>query len=199
MSHSTDALTLARYMAGEFSNMAQAIANPPLFAHIKVCMRPLPNHFFDGQGLYLEQAYSSDTDDPYRLRVFHIKPVDDHLELIHYKPKEDAKAKFVGAARNPVQMKDFSLTDLEPMPGCDMLVTWQDNGFHGVVEEGKGCKIMRNNKESYLDNSFEISANALISIDRGRDPVTDEILWGSLAGAFEFAKIKDFSAEVQPH
>ncbi|MGB2927169.1 MAG: chromophore lyase CpcT/CpeT [Limnothrix sp.] len=199
MSHSTDAIALARCMAGEFSNMAQAIANPPLFAHIKVCMRSLPNSFFEGQGLYLEQAYSSDTSDPYRLRVFHIKPVDDHLELIHYKPKDEAKAKFVGAARNPAQLKEFSMEDLDPMPGCDMLVTWSGTNFQGTVQAGKGCKVVRNNKDSYLDNSFEITENALISIDRGRDPVTDEIVWGSLAGAFEFEKIKDFSAEVQPH
>ena len=199
MSHSTDAHTLARWMAGEFSNEAQALANPPLWAHIKVCMRPLPNQFFDGYGLYLEQAYSSDTSAPYRLRLFHIKPVDDHMELVHYKPKDDAKTKYMGAARNPAMMQHFDRADLDPMPGCDMIVTWSGTSFKGTVQAGKGCRVVRYNKESYLDNSFEITDNALISIDRGRDPVTDEILWGSLAGAFEFEKINNFSGEVQPH
>lgn len=198
MSHSTDAFALARWMAGEFSNEAQALANPPLFAHIKVCMRPLPNTFFGGHGLYLEQAYSSDTSDPYRLRLFHIKPVGDRLELVHYKPKEDVKTKYVGAARNPAMMRDFSMDDLEPMPGCDMIVTWSGISFQGTVQAGRGCRVVRYNKESYLDNSFEVTANSLISIDRGRDPVTDAIVWGSIAGAFEFEKINNFSAEVQP-
>lgn len=198
MSHSTDAQTLARWMAGEFSNYEQALANPPLFAHIKVCMRPLPNHFFDGYGLYLEQAYSSDTSAPYRLRLFHIKPEGDRLELIHYKPKDEIKEKYIGAARNPSMMREFAMADLEPMPGCTMLVHWDATKFKGVVEAGRGCKVVRYNKESYLDNSFEITENALISIDRGRDPVTDEIVWGSIAGAFQFEKINNFSSEVQP-
>jgi hypothetical protein len=196
MSHSTDALTLARWMAGEFCNFNQAIVNPAFYANIRVCMRPLPQSFFDGYGLFLEQAYRSDVGNPYRLRAFHIKPVEDHLELIHYKPKEEVKAQFFGASRNPELLKNLTFDMLEPMPGCDMIVTWENGCFKGIVESGKGCKVFRNNKESYLDNSFEITADNLISIDRGRDPVTDEIVWGSLAGAFEFDKINNFSAEV---
>ena len=34
MSHATDILTLGRWMAADFSNQAQAFANPPFFAHI---------------------------------------------------------------------------------------------------------------------------------------------------------------------
>ncbi|AFY36670.1 protein of unknown function DUF1001 [[Leptolyngbya] sp. PCC 7376] len=196
MSHSTDAKALATWMAGEFSNFDQALANSALFAHIKVCMRPMPQEFFEGYGLFLEQAYSSGLEQPYRLRVFHIKPVGDHLELIHYKPKEEIKEQFFGASRNLDILKTVTMEALDPMPGCDMIVTFENGAFQGVVQEGKGCKVFRNNTESYLDNRFEITANNLISIDRGRDPVTDEIVWGSLAGAFEFKKIKNFSAEV---
>ena len=183
-------------MAGEFSNFDQALANSALFAYIKVCMRPMPQDFFDGYGLFLEQAYNSALDQPYRLRAFHIKPVDDHLELVHYKPKKEIQEKFFGASRNLDILKTITMADLEPMPGCDMVVTWENNSFQGVVQEGRGCKVFRNNKESYLDNRFEITEKNLISIDRGRDPVTDEIVWGSLAGAFEFKKIKSFAAEV---
>ena len=96
-------------------------------------------------------------------------------------------------------MREFTMADLDPMPGCTMLVHWDATRFKGVVEAGRGCKVVRYNKESYLDNSFEITENALISIDRGRDPVTDEIVWGSIAGAFQFEKINNFSSEVQPH
>ena len=196
MTHSTDAKTLACWMAGEFSNFDQALTNSALFAHIKVCMRPMPYDFFNGYSFFLEQAYSSNTSDPYRLRVFHIKPVGEHLELIHYKPTDAATGKIKGAARDLSILSKVSMEDLEPMPGCDMIVTWEGNCFKGIVEEGRGCRVFRNNKESYLDNRFEITENHLNSIDRGRDPETDEILWGSLAGAFEFDKINDFAAEV---
>ena len=46
MSNSTDVKALAKLMAGDFSNEAQAIENPPFFAHIRVCMRPLPHSLF---------------------------------------------------------------------------------------------------------------------------------------------------------
>ena len=56
MTHSTDIVTLGRWMAADFSNQAQAFENPPFFAHIRVCMRPLPVEVLDGLSLYLEQA-----------------------------------------------------------------------------------------------------------------------------------------------
>ncbi len=194
MSHSTDTLTLARWMAGDFSNQEQAIANPPFFAHIRVCMRPLPQDFFGGVGFFLEQAYDFTLHAPYRLRVFHMQAQDDHIKLIHYKLKEGEK--FHGAARDRDRLQHLSHDDLEAMPGCNMVVTWNGKSFQGVVESGKGCIVVRNGKESYLDNTFEISADQFLSLDRGRDPVTDEQLWGSVAGAFRFQKRTDFAAEV---
>ena len=41
MTHSPDIVTLARWMAADFSNQAQVFENPAFFAHIRVCMRPL--------------------------------------------------------------------------------------------------------------------------------------------------------------
>ncbi|NJL53411.1 MAG: chorismate-binding protein, partial [Hydrococcus sp. SU_1_0] len=48
----------------------------------------------------------------------------------------------------------------------------------------------------YLDNSFEITDQQLISFDRGRDPETDELVWGSIAGPFEFFPLASFADEV---
>ncbi|MEB3268021.1 MAG: CpcT/CpeT family chromophore lyase, partial [Leptolyngbya sp.] len=53
MTHSADIATLARWMASDFSNREQAIENPPLYAHIRVCMRPLPYDLLSGVSLYL--------------------------------------------------------------------------------------------------------------------------------------------------
>ena len=56
--------------------------------------------------------------------------------------------------------------------------------------------VIRKGKESYLDNSFQINEEKLISFDRGRDPITDELLWGSVAGPFHFTRINSFANEV---
>jgi hypothetical protein len=194
MSHSTDIKALARLMAADFSNQQQSFENPPFFAHIRVCMRPLPDSLLGGTSLFLEQAYDFLPNQPYRLRVFKIDVVDDHLELEHYKLKEETK--FYGASRNLDILKNLTLDDIEKMNGCDMIAEWHGDHFKGYVKPGKACIVVRKGKESYLDNSFEINEEKLISFDRGRDPITDELLWGSVAGPFDFRRVQSFANEV---
>jgi hypothetical protein len=84
------------------------------------------------------------------------------------------------------------------MCGCGMNVQWTGSSFKGQVEPGKKCLVERKGQQSYLDNEFEIldQGNRLISLDRGRDLVTDERLWGSIAGPFEFTRVQNFSGEI---
>lgn len=194
MTHSTDIKTLARWMASDFSNQEQAFENPPFFAHIRVCMRPLSTDFLGCTSFFLEQAYDFMLNKPYRLRVFKINLVDDHIELEHYKLKEQEK--FFGASRDLQRLQNLTVEDLEEMPGCDMIVTWTGQSFKGEVKPGKGCIVERNGKTTYLDNSFEIHENKLISYDIGRDPETDELVWGSVAGPFQFQRWASFANEV---
>jgi len=195
MSNSTDIKTLASWMAADFSNQEQAYENPPFFAHIRVCMRPLPWDFLEGTSLFLEQAYDFMLNVPYRLRVFTIKVVEDHLELAHYTFKEPEK--FYGAARNTQLLQKLTVDDLEIMPGCDMIVEWTGHSFKGYVKPGKACIVERKGKKTYLDNSFEIDQEKLISYDLGRDLETDEMVWGSVAGPFYFTPRSSFADEVE--
>ncbi len=195
MTHSTDIPTLVRWMAGDFSNQAQAFENPPFFAHIRVCMRPIPFELMDGVGLFLEQAYDFMLQNPYRLRVLRFVVINDRIEIEHYTIAEEAE--FHGAARKPELLAKLTRDRIIKMSGCTMITDWTGTSFKGYVEPGKGCRVVRNDKETYLDNSFEISPQGLISLDRGRDLETDEHLWGSIAGAFEFTQTTSFANEVQ--
>lgn len=194
MSHATDTSTLLKWMAADFSNQAQAIENPPFFAHIRVCMRPLPPSFLPGSCLYLEQAYDFMLSQPYRVRVLHFLPQADHILLENYSFKEQDAV--IGAGRDAEKLAEISVDQIEKMPGCDMTVRWTGHSFIGKVVPGKNCIVVRKGKTSYLDNEFEITDNKLISYDRGRDPETDELLWGSVAGPFEFEKRQRFAHEV---
>ena len=194
MSHATDVSTLLKWIAADFSNQAQAIENPPFFAHIRVCMRPLPSGFLSGSCLYLEQAYDFMLGQPYRVRVLHFLPQADHILLENYSCKEQDTV--IGAARKPEKLTTLTADQLEKMPGCDMTVRWTGHSFIGKVVPGKNCIVVRKGKTSYLDNEFEITNERLISYDRGRDPETDELLWGSIAGPFEFEKRQRFEDEV---
>ena len=195
MTHSTDIPTLVSWMAGDFSNQAQAFENPPFFAHIRVCMRPLPYELMDGVGLFLEQAYDFMLHNPYRLRVLKFVIVNDKIEIEHYTIEPEAK--FHGAARNPELLQQLTRDQIIKMSGCTMITEWTGSTFKGYVEPGKGCKVFRNGKDTYLDNSFEISPQQLISLDRGLDMETDERVWGSIAGPFEFTQTVSFADEVQ--
>ena len=195
MTHSTDIPTLVSWMAGDFSNQAQAFENPPFFAHIRVCMRPLPYALMDGVGLFLEQAYDFQLHNPYRLRVLKFVIVNDKIEIEHYTIEPEAE--FHGAARKPELLEQLTRDKIIKMSGCTMITDWTGSTFKGYVEPGKGCKVFRNGKDTYLDNSFEISPQQLISLDRGLDMETNERVWGSIAGPFEFTQIASFADEVE--
>ena len=194
MSHSTDILTLARWMAADFSNQEQAIENPPFFAHIRVCMRPLPPEFLSGTSLLLEQAYDFLLGQPYRLRVLNLKVVDDLIGIENYKIKEQEK--FYGAARDRDRLQELTPDHLEKLPGCDFIVRWSGRSFQGEVEPGKACKVVRKDKETYLDSTFEVDENTLTSWEKGLDPQTGKQIWGAIAGAFHFTKRESFAHEV---
>ncbi|MDZ8094119.1 MAG: chromophore lyase CpcT/CpeT [Nostoc sp. DedQUE04] len=195
MTHSTDIATLARWMAADFSNQEQAFENPPFYAHIRVCIRPLPLELFSGVSLFLEQAYDFALNQPYRMRVMKLIPAENHIAIEHYTVKQEEK--FYGASREPERLKELSLDQLEKMPGCNMIVEWTGKSFKGRVEPGKGCIVFRDGKNTYLDNEFEIDAKEFFSLDRGRDLDTDERLWGSIAGPFHFLRWGNFADEVK--
>jgi hypothetical protein len=182
-------------MAADFSNQEQAFANPPFFAHIRVCMRPLPIDLLSGVSLFLEQAYDFSLATPYRLRVLKLITHDGRIEIENYLVRDEQV--FYGASRDLNRLSQLQASQLEKMPGCNAIVEWAGSRFKGRVEPGKACIVVRNGKTTYLDNEFEIDADHFTSHDRGRDPETDEQVWGSIAGPFEFVRWASFADEVK--
>ncbi|MDJ0556486.1 MAG: chromophore lyase CpcT/CpeT [Microcoleaceae cyanobacterium MO_207.B10] len=194
MTNSTDIATLARWLAADFSNQQQAFENPPFFAHIRVCMRPLPYELLDGLSLYLEQAYDINLNQPYRVRILKLVPAEDHIDIENY--AIDQEKTFYGASRDPQRLENLKIEQINKLPGCNFITKWTGNCFKGQVEPGKACTVVRKGKITYLDSNFEIDEHKFISHDRGRDPETDEHLWGAIAGPFEFVRWASFADEV---
>jgi hypothetical protein len=195
MTHSTDIVTLARWMAADFSNQEQAFENPPFFAHIRVCMRPLPSEFLSGFSFYVEQAYDYMLNNPYRVRVLNLIAAGDRIEIENYCIKQEQQ--FYGASRELQRLQALSSDSLEKLPGCNMIVEWTGHSFKGKVEPGKGCTVVRQGRKTYLDSEFEIDGDKFTSLDRGRDPETNEHVWGSVAGPFHFVRWHSFADEVK--
>ncbi len=189
-----DLLTLATWMSGDFSNWDQAIANPPFFAHIRVCIRALPVALSNsGIWLYSEQAYDYELNRPYRTAILQLLLADDAeypINIENYKLKDASN--YFGASREPDKLQLLKLADVDYLAGCKMLVqSTERQSFQGKVE-GTGCMVVRNGQETYLASEFEISADFFNSLDRGYNPITRERVWGSIAGAFEFKKKVQF-------
>lgn len=195
MTHSTDIATLARWMAADFSNQEQAYENPPFFAHIRVCMRPLPKELLSGVSFFVEQAYDFTLNNPYRVRVLKLINAGDRIEIENYTVKQEEQ--FYGASREPKRLLALTSTQLQKLPGCNMIVEWTGYSFQGKVEPGKGCIVFRKGKNTYLDSEFEIDEDKFISLDRGLDRETNEYVWGSLAGPFHFVRWGSFADEVK--
>ncbi|WP_413166177.1 chromophore lyase CpcT/CpeT [Capilliphycus salinus ALCB114379] len=195
MTHSTDIETLARWMASDFSNQPQAFDNPPLFAHIRVCMRPLPKEFLDGVSLYLEQAYDYIINQPYRVRILKLVPQEDYIDIENYAIENQEQ--FYGASRQPERLQDLKIEQLRKLPGCTFMTRWTGHSFRGEVEPGKGCIVERKGKVTYLDSWFEVHENGMTSHDRGLDSETHEHVWGSVAGPFQFVRWASFASEVK--
>ncbi|NEQ76448.1 MAG: chorismate-binding protein [Okeania sp. SIO2D1] len=194
MTNSTDILTLARWLAADFSNQQQAFENPPLFAHIRVCMRPLPYELLNGLSLYLEQAYDITLNKPYRVRILKLVPAADHIDIENY--AIDQEEAFYGASRDPQRLQAFKTEQIKKLPGCNFITKWTGHSFQGEVEPGKACTVVRKGQTTYLDSHFEIDEHKFISHDRGRNPETDEHIWGAIAGPFEFIRWASFANEV---
>lgn len=102
MSSFATLLTLAHYLAGEFDNREQAIADPVWYVHLRLWQRPVPLFTEDSLTLFAEQANILQPEQPYRQRLLRLKPTDtsqDALQVQYYAFKNPNA--FKGAGRRP--------------------------------------------------------------------------------------------------
>jgi len=183
---------LVRMLSGGFSNQVQAFENPPLYAHILVKFRPLPQ--LAPGSLLLEQSYAINPAAPYRIRVLRAELQGDQL-IIHNQALVNDQ-RFWGAVDDAELRSQIQPADLRLLEGCAYVVKEDGNGFVGEVEPGCRCLVERKGATSYLVSRLELNSDGMRTIDRGHDPVTHEHLWGSLPGPFEFARTDDYSNEI---
>lgn len=183
---------LVGLLAGGFSNQDQAFDNPPLYAHILVTVRPLPQ--LATGSLLLEQSYALEPSRPYRIRVLRVEADGEQLIIENQAIAEEQR--FWGSTREPERMEAIRNEDLHPLLGCRYMVRAQGQGFVGEVEPGCRCLVERKGSIAYLVSRFEIEPGRMQTIDRGHDPQTHEHLWGSLAGPFDFRQTDDYSQEI---
>ena len=184
---------LVQMLCAGFSNQTQAFENPPLYAHILVRFRPLPQ--LAPGSLLLEQSYAINPAAPYRIRV--LKPerhADGSLRILNQSLHDEQR--FWGSIDDASKRDAIRAEDICLLEGCTYVVQEQGDGFRGEVEPGCRCLVERKGSTAYLVSSFELDSRGMRTIDRGHDPNTHEQLWGSLAGPFEFERTHDYSGDI---
>jgi CpeT protein len=190
----SDLLTLASWMAGDFSNQKQSFVNPQLYAHIHIFFRPLAFEFFSAIGFYSEQAYDHDLWTPYRQGVHKLVDNGDRIYIENYSLKDPVL--YAGAARELDILKTITPESIERRYNCSMVFTRKGETFLGSVEPGNQCLIPRNGRQTYLVSEVEITEHTWVSLDKGMDIETHEQIWGSTAGPLQFEKRESFAEEL---
>ena len=185
-----------RLLCGEYSNEEQAFNNPPLYSHILISYRPLPQ--LKRGSLLLHQAYAVTHTSPYRLRVVRVESYGNKtLKIWNHRlkvPKYFNMAISDATLRNQIRPEDLILLE-----GCHYIVQENADGFHGSLEEDCQCLVQRNGQETYLVSEFELNSSVMKTTDRGHDLQTHKHLWGSIAGAFWFQRTVEWTKEIPQH
>ncbi|MEM7725065.1 MAG: chromophore lyase CpcT/CpeT [Cyanobacteria bacterium P01_A01_bin.45] len=189
-----DLITLAQWMAGDFSNKKQSDQNPQLFAHIHIFFRPLAYDFFSGIGFYSEQVYDYDLWNPYRQGVHRLVDCGEYIYIENY--GLDDPMLYAGAARNLDILKTITPENIERRYNCSMVFRREDKIFRGSVEPGNKCLINRKGKQTYLVSDVEVTESTWLSLDKGMDLETHTQVWGSENGSLNFEKCESFADEV---
>lgn len=206
MTLTSELIALGQYLAGEFDNREQAIADPAWYVHLHLWQRPVPVELFSEPSLTLfaEQANILHRDRPYRPRIMQLRQLPDsggspQLEVQYFMFKDPSQ--FMGAGRQPSLLQQLNPAQVEPLPGCTLTVSQNrltDGTYHfaASLPSGARCCFPYKGETRQVDLGFEASPTELFSFDKGIDPNTGKALWGAVLGPFHFTKRHDFSGEL---
>jgi hypothetical protein len=190
---SSNLLTLASYLTGEFENSEQAAAEPVWYVHLRLWQRPITLFDEDSITLFAEQSNIMSLQNPYRQRLMRLQPVSgtpQALQVQYYEFKDPASVK--GAGNNSDLLKSVTLDQISLLPGCVLNVSLQE-GDRFVAEPSIGdrCCFNYQGEVKQVVLGFEVSANEYLTYDKGIDPKTNKALWGAMMGPYRYTKTQN--------
>ncbi|MBD6617986.1 chorismate mutase [Komarekiella sp. 'clone 1'] len=198
MSFSPQLIALGEYLAGEFDNREQAIAEPIWYVHLRLWQRPVNLFPEDSITLFAEQANIVNLDQPYRQRIIRLRhgsDFDASLEVQYYMPQDPGALK--GAGHNPDLLNTLTPDQLDLLPGCILTVnpeTLAPNHYKfAATQLPETCCSF-----TYLGNSvqvslgFEATAVEFHSYDKGIDSTTGKATWGAILGPYRYTKREQY-------
>jgi CpeT/CpcT family (DUF1001) len=193
MSLSPQLIALGDYLAGEFDNQEQAMAEPVWYVHLRLWQRPVNIFSEDSITLFAEQANIVNLNQPYRQRIMRLKQEAESLEVQYYMPKDPASLR--GAGSNPTLLNSLTSEQLDLLPGCLLSVTQATLApnlyrFTASPYPGKICSFTYLGNTIQVSLGFEATEATFLSYDKGIDSESGKATWGALAGPYRYTKIK---------
>eukprot|EP00189_Rhodosorus_marinus_P013729 CAMPEP_0184739292 /NCGR_PEP_ID=MMETSP0315-20130426/2131_1 /TAXON_ID=101924 /ORGANISM="Rhodosorus marinus, Strain UTEX LB 2760" /LENGTH=239 /DNA_ID=CAMNT_0027207933 /DNA_START=247 /DNA_END=966 /DNA_ORIENTATION=- len=195
---------LAKAMCGHWSNEDQAWENSAIWAHIHQIHVPLPDGIVDGVGILSESFYdyNYENKEPYLTMITGFTEHEDGY-VVGRKYKLEQPIEFRSATRNREKLELIgpkSIIKLESEESLKCASHWTydfaTKTWTGGTRPGRACIVVRGGAETYLDGTYELSEKKLRTMDVGRDFQTEEIVWGSAFGPFDFDKVESFAELV---
>lgn len=195
----SELVRLAKYLAGEFDNQAQAREQAAHFVHLRLWHRPTPLFTQDSITLLAEQANTLKLDQPYRQRLLRILPDPDgsnSLVVQYYMFKDPTTVR--GAGQNPDLLESLTPEAVEFLPSCTLKVQSQSLGssndeFFTTPATPKPCSFQYQGNTYQVFLSFKVSPGQLKVFDYGIAPQTGQRIWGALMGPYCFSKLQDYA------
>jgi len=189
--------TIKEYLAGEFENKQQAIADPAWYVHLRMWQRPVSLFQEDSVTLFAEQANILSIDQPYRQRLLRITPhrTDISFKVQYYMFKDPTP--WCGAGRNNTLLNTLTPEKLDILPGCVLKVNVENLGKNQYKLIAKPipdirCTFDYAGKTIEVSLGFEATQKEFLSYDKGIDSVTRKATWGAILGPYSYTKLQQY-------
>jgi hypothetical protein len=187
MSLSPTLVTLAQYLAGEFDNRDQAIADPAWFVHLKMWQRPVPLFSEDSITIFAEQANVLQLERPYRQRLLRLQDRQEQIHIQYYSFSQPDR--YRGAGANPAQFQDLTIAEVELLPRCVLSVARPEGSdrFCSSPLPDTQCCFAYAGEIRQVSLGFEVDSQQFLSYDKGID-AEGKALWGAIMGPYRYTK-----------
>ena len=192
-------IALGTYLAGEFDNKQQALAEPAWYVHLRLWKRPVPLFTEDSITLFAEQASVINLDQPYRPRIFRLRQSETNsqqLQVDYYMFKDISAVK--GGGRNPDLLQKITTEQIEFLPNCSLNIKVEQLAtgycFETFKSREEPCTFTYKNNTYQVSLGFKVTEKELQTYDKGIDRQTGQAIWGALMSPYRFIKLQDFSS-----
>jgi hypothetical protein len=190
--------TIAQYLAGEFENQEQAIAEPAWYVHLRMWQRPVSLFQEDSVTLFAEQANVLNIEQPYRQRIIRLTNIslEDASFKVQYYMFKDPNA-WSGAGRDRELLNALTPEKLDILPGCVLKVnveTIAQDQYKFIAKPipDTRCTFDYAGKIVEVSLGFEATQKEFFSYDKGIDSATRKATWGAILGPYRYTKLQQY-------